>query len=212
MTPTVNSKVQDNLATDLYSQELIYRQFAPKMYGICLRFAGNKMEADDILQEGFIKILTKLKDFRNEGSFEGWIRKTIVNTAINYYRKNLKYSKFQNIDEFEVPVSNYEENIFDKISREELIDLVHQLPNGYRTIFNLNVIEGYTHKEIGEMLNISDNTSKSQLTRARSILQKKVLVLMKKKIKAPFREMKVIKNDHYRNIKIENEYSRVVNY
>jgi RNA polymerase sigma-70 factor (ECF subfamily) len=212
MTQSINNKLQDNLASDLYTQELIYRQFAPKMYGICLRFAGNKMEADDILQEGFIKVLTKLKDFRNEGSFEGWIRKTIINTAINYYRKNLKYSKFQNIDEYEVPVSNYEENIFDKISKEELIDLVHELPNGYRTVFNLNVIEGYTHKEIGEMLSISDNTSKSQLTRARSILQKKVLVLMKKKIKAPFREMKVIKNDHYRNIKIENEYSRVVNY
>lgn len=204
--------LQKNITIDINSQELIYRQFAPKMYGICLRFAGNKMEADDILQEGFIKILTKLKDFRNEGSFEGWIRKTMINTAINYYRKNLRNSKYLNIDELEVPVSNYEENIFDKISREELINLIQELPNGYRTVFNLNVVEGYTHKEIGEMLNISDNTSKSQLTRARSILQKKVLTLMKKKIKAPYREMKVIKNEHYRNIKIENEYSNVVNY
>jgi RNA polymerase sigma-70 factor (ECF subfamily) len=167
------------------------------------------MEADDILQEGFIKVMTKINDFRNEGSFESWIRRTIINTAINYYRKNLKYSKFMDIDDCEVNNTS-DETIFDKLSKEELINLIHELPNGYRTVFNLNVIEGYTHKEIGQMLNISDNTSKSQLTRARSILQKKVTSLMKKKVKVPFEDMRLIKNDKVRKLQMIKEYSQAV--
>lgn len=206
-TADINTEIY--LQNDLKSKELIYRHFAPKMYGICLRFAGNEMEADDILQEGFIKVLTKIKDFRNEGSFEGWIRRTIINTAINYYRKNLKYSKFQDIDDCEISPVN-DESIFDKLSKEELINLIHALPNGYRTVFNLNVIEGYTHKEIGQMLNISDNTSKSQLTRARSILQKKVVNLMKQKVKVPFEEMHLIKNDRAGKLQWMKEYSKAV--
>jgi len=206
---TVELNTEIYLRNDVKSKELIYRHFAPKMYGICLRFAGNEMEADDILQEGFIKVMTKINDFRNEGSFEGWIRRTIINTAINYYRKNLKYSKFMDIDDCEVNNTS-DETIFDKLSKEELINLIHELPNGYRTVFNLNVIEGYTHKEIGQMLNISDNTSKSQLTRARSILQKKVTSLMKKKVKVPFEDMRLIKNDKVRKLQMIKEYSQAV--
>ena len=194
---------------DAKSKDLIYRHFAPKMYGICLRFAGNEMEADDILQEGFIKVLTKLKDFRNEGSFEGWIRRTIINTAINYYRRNIRNAKFQDIDECEVPEVG-EESIVDKLSKEELIKLIQELPNGYRTVFNLNVIEGYTHKEIGKMLNISDNTSKSQLTRARSILQKKINALRQKKISVPFEDMRLIQKDNLRNFNMNEVYSQAV--
>jgi RNA polymerase sigma-70 factor (ECF subfamily) len=206
-TAEINTEIY--LRNDVKSHELIYRHFAPKMYGICLRFAGNEMEADDILQEGFIKVITKIKNFRNEGSFEGWIRRTIINTAINYYRRNLRYAKFYDIDDCEIPVLN-DESIFDKLSKEELVQLIQELPNGYRTVFNLNVIEGYTHKEIGQMLNISDNTSKSQLTRARSILQKKVIALMKKKITVPFEDMRLIKNDKIRNIQSTEEYSKAV--
>lgn len=191
------------------SQELLYKYFAPKMYGICLRFAGNQMEADDIMQEGFIKVFTQLKNFRNEGSFEGWIRRTFINTAINYYRKNLRSSKFQNIDDIEVTINN-EENIYDLLSKEELINIVRELPNGYRTVFNLNVIEGYTHKEIGAMLNISDNTSKSQLTRARSILQKKVTAMMKRKVKVPFENLKVVKGQNEIEQKDYTLYSEAV--
>jgi RNA polymerase sigma factor (sigma-70 family) len=206
-TAEINTDVylQDNAK----SKELIYRHFAPKMYGICLRFAGNEMEADDILQEGFIKVLTKIKDFRNEGSFEGWIRRTIINTAINYYRKNLKYSKFQDIDDCETNIVS-DETVFDKLSKEELIKLIHELPNGYRTVFNLNIIEGYTHKEIGQMLNISDNTSKSQLTRARSILQRKVISLMKQKVKVPFDEMHLIKNNTGKKLQFRKELAQAV--
>jgi RNA polymerase sigma factor (sigma-70 family) len=206
---TVDINTEVYLQDNAKSKELIYRHFAPKMYGICLRFAGNEMEADDILQEGFIKVLTKIKDFRNEGSFEGWIRRTIINTAINYYRKNVKYSKFQDIDECE---NNFgcDETVFDKLSKEELIKLIHELPNGYRTVFNLNIIEGYTHKEIGQMLNISDNTSKSQLTRARSILQRKVISMMKQKVKVPFEEMHLIKNNKGKKLHLPKEYSQAV--
>ncbi|MCD4746692.1 MAG: sigma-70 family RNA polymerase sigma factor [Bacteroidales bacterium] len=183
------------LKNDSISQKLLYNHFSPKMYGICLRFAKNIMEADDILQEGFIRVFTNLKYFRNEGSLEAWIRRTIINTAINYYRKNLKYTKEKNIDDIEI--SNVsEENVINRMSLEELLKIIQQLPNGYRTIFNLNVIEGYTHKEIGKMLNISDNTSKSQLTRAKSILRKKIQHLHKEKVKIPFEEMHVIKKDN----------------
>jgi len=206
---TAEVNIEMYLHNDNKSKELIYRHFAPKMYGICLRFAGNEMEADDILQEGFIKVLTKIKDFRNEGSFEGWIRRTIINTAINYYRKNLKYSKFQDIADGEINIAT-DESVFDNLSKEELVKIIQDLPNGYRTVFNLNVIEGYTHKEIGQMLNISDNTSKSQLTRARSILQKKVLALMKKKVKVPFEDMRLIKNDKVRKLQLMKEYSQAV--
>ncbi len=194
---------------DSKSHELLYKYFAPKMYGICLRFAGNGMEADDILQDGFIKVFTKLKEFRNEGSLEGWIRRTIINTAINQYRKNSRYSKIQDIDDLEVPITN-EESVHDKLSKEELVKLIQELPNGYRTVFNLNVIEGYTHKEIGKMLNISDNTSKSQLTRARSILQKKVLLLMKKKVQVPFENLRIIRNDRYDQFEIGHNYAEAV--
>ena len=200
--------------TDLYlqnnntSKDLLYRHFAPKMYGICLRFAGNQMEADDILQEGFIKIFTKIKDFRNEGSLEGWIRRTIINTAINYYRRNLKYTRMNNLDDLEI-TDNRDADIYSRISREELLDMIQELPIGYRTVFNLNVIEGYTHKEIGAMLNISDNTSKSQLTRARTVLMRKVKNLLKEKVKVPYENLTVIRGEN-KTISNEIEYLQAV--
>lgn len=206
---TVNLNNEMFLKGDSKSNELLYKYFAPRMYGICLRFAGNEMEADDILQEGFIKVLTKIKNFRNEGSLEGWIRRTIINTAINYYRKNQRNSRFNDIEGMEIPESNVE-NIFDKFSKEELVHLIHELPNGYRTVFNLNVIEGYTHKEIGKMLDISDNTSKSQLTRAKNILQKRILAMVKERVKVPFENMKVVKNSRPDGFEIEMEYLKAV--
>ena len=162
------------LRKEAKAQERFYKRFAPKMYGVCLRFAKNQMEADDILQEGFIKVFTNLKTYRGEGSLEGWIRRTIVNTAINLYKKNAKYTRDIEIEKAEV-VQNNDEGALDKISVQELLMLIRDLPTGYRMVFNLNVIEGYTHKEISQLLDISENTSKSQLSRARQTLQKKVL-------------------------------------
>ncbi|MCB0804348.1 MAG: sigma-70 family RNA polymerase sigma factor [Bacteroidales bacterium] len=205
-TATINTEIF--LANTDKSKELLYKHFAPRMYGICLRFAGNKMEADDILQESFIKIFRKIKNFRNEGSLEGWIRRTVINTAINFYRRNTRYAMMNDLEGFEKQDEDYV-NIYDKISYDDLQRLISELPNGYRTVFNLNVIEGYTHKEIGEMLNISDNTSKSQLTRARSVLQSKVEALFKEKVKIPFEDFRVVRNDA-EELKLDVEYSQAV--
>lgn len=191
---TENLLFEGKIANSRKNRELIYRHFASKMYPICLRFAGNRMEADDILQEGFIRIFRKLDDFRNEGSFEGWIRKTFVNTAINYFNKNKRISNYYELSEVSEPAEK-SENAYDILSKEELLRLIHNLPTGYRTVFNLNVIEGYTHKEIGEMLNISDNTSKSQLARAKQVLREKINLMVREKVKVPFDDLKLIKNE-----------------
>lgn len=161
------------LDNDSKAQGELYKHYAPKMFGICLRYAKNQMEAEDVLQEGFIKVFRYLKDYRSEGSLEGWIRRTMVNTAINFYKKKTKYQKEISLDQTE-PISNEEESAIDKLSAKELLEVIRELPDGYRMVFNLNVIEGYTHKEIGEMLKISENTSKSQLSRARGVLQDKL--------------------------------------
>jgi RNA polymerase sigma factor (sigma-70 family) len=161
------------LSNEPKAHEDFYRRFAAKMYGVCLRFAKNQMEADDILQEGFIKVFNNLSTFRNEGSLEGWVRRTVVNTAINLYKKNSKYLKDTGIEHAEI-IQNMEEGSLDRISVEELLNIIRELPVGYRMVFNLNIIEGYTHKEISELLAISENTSKSQLSRARQALQKKL--------------------------------------
>ena len=161
------------LDNDPKAQGELYKHYAPRMFGICLRYAKNQMEAEDVLQEGFIKVFRYLKDYRNEGSLEGWIRRTMVNTAINFYKKKVKYQKDVSLDLTE-PINHDEESAIDALSAKELLDVIRELPDGYRMVFNLNVIEGYTHKEIGEMLNISENTSKSQLSRARGVLQEKL--------------------------------------
>lgn len=158
------------------AQNLLYKRYVSKMYGVCLRFAKDRMEADDICQDGFIKVFNNLGSFRHEGSLEGWIRRTMVNTAINYYKKSAKYAFHLDINEIEIAGTTQESPV-DRLSAMELMELIQQLPDGYRMVFNLNVIEGYTHKEIGDKLNISENTSKSQLSRARVALQK----LIKKK-------------------------------
>lgn len=166
------------LNNDPKAQEMLYKHYAPKMFGICIRYAKTQAEAEDILQEGFIKIFTRLKDYRNDGSFEGWIRKTFVNTAINFYRKNLKSKN--DIDITDVEIENDSQmSAIDQLSTNELLEVIRELPDGYRMVFNLNVIEGYTHKEIGEMLDISENTSKSQLSRAKQALQKQLMKLIR---------------------------------
>lgn len=166
------------LKNEAKAQEQFYQRFAPKMYGVCMRFAKSQMEADDILQEGFIKVFINLKSYRNEGSLEGWIRRTIVNTAINLFKKNAKHQNNIDIDKTDAAHQlNYNARAIDNLNMEELLKLISKLPSGYRMVFNLNVIEGYTHKEIGELLQISENTSKSQLSRARQTLQKQIAEL-----------------------------------
>ena len=147
----------------------LYERFSSKMYGVCLRYAANAEEAEDILQEGFIKVFNKIGSFRNEGSFEGWIRRIFVNTAIEHFRKKTYLQ----------PITEYEEStvegkylsVLDNLAEKDIIRLVQQLSPGYRTVFNMYVVEGYTHKQIAEALGISEGTSKSQLSRAKLILQ-----------------------------------------
>jgi RNA polymerase sigma-70 factor (ECF subfamily) len=161
----------------------LYQRFAPKMYAVCLRYAGNTEEAEDILQEGFIKIFNKIGSFRSEGSFEGWIRRIFVNTAIEQFRKKT-YLK---------PITEVEENtvegkylsVLDSLAEKDIIQLVQQLSPGYRTVFNMYVVEGYTHKQIAEALGISEGTSKSQLSRAKLILQDLVKNFMEKTKQVP---------------------------
>jgi len=162
------------LENDPKAQEYLYKRYSCRMYGVCLRFARNTLEADDILQEGFIKVFSYLKDFRFEGSLEGWIRKIIVNTAINYYKSKQNEWNETSIDKF---ASNQAvaEDILDKISVGDLLQLIRELPEGYRLVFNLHVMEGYNHQEIAKILNISENTSKSQLSRARTALQQRLV-------------------------------------
>lgn len=161
--------IQGCLQDDRRMQEELYNRFSGKMYAVCLRYAGNSQEAEDILQEGFIKIFRKLSSFRGDGSFEGWIRRIFVNTAIEHFRRK-KYLQ---------PVTEKEENmlegdqisVLDGLAERDIINLIQDLSPGYRTVFNMYVVEGYTHKEIGDILGISEGTSKSQLSRAKIILQ-----------------------------------------
>jgi RNA polymerase sigma-70 factor (ECF subfamily) len=155
------------------SQEALYKQYAPRMYGVCMRYARNTLEADDILQEGFIKVFNFLKDYRQQGSLEGWIRRIVVNTAINYYRSKIHEWDEVNIEKVSGS-PNLETSEIDNLSRDELLAQIQKLPEGYRLVFNLYVIEGYNHPEIGRLLNISENTSRSQLSRARASLREKI--------------------------------------
>lgn len=154
---------------DRRMQEALYNRFSPRMYAVCLRYAGNEDEAEDILQEGFIKIFKKLDSFRSEGSFEGWIRRIFVNTAIEHFRRK-KY--MQSVSEKEEnTIEGNDVSVLDKMAAKDIMALIKQLSPGYRTVFNMYVVEGYTHKEIADMLGISEGTSKSQLSRAKVILQ-----------------------------------------
>ena len=142
------------------------------MMGVCLGYTKDKDAAKDLLQDAFIKIFTKIQHYNNEGSLEGWIRKVVVNTAIDYYRKSSKLY-VSNVEN--ETVSTVDNLILDQLNSEDLLKLIRKLPDGYRIVFNLNVVEGYTHEEIAQQLGITESTSRSQLTRARKLLQEWVL-------------------------------------
>ncbi len=169
-----NQLIKKVLEGDKRSQKTFYQRFAPKMYGVALRFARDKDEANDMLQEGFVKVFSKLQYYRGEGSLEGWIRRTIVNTAINIYKRNLKHLSSQDLDTVMIFEKNNEASPIEQMSARELLGQINQLPVGYRTVFNLYVVDGYSHKEIADLLDITENTSKSQLSRARAYLQKRI--------------------------------------
>ena len=150
-------------------QETLYARFARRMYAVCLRYARHELEAQDLMQEGFIRVFDKLKDFRMEGSLEGWIRRIMVHTAINHYRrKSFQMERFGLERMPEEPVPS---NAVERLGAEELLNMVSNLPEGYRTVFNLFAIEGYDHAEIANLLGCGESTSRSQLAKARRMLQ-----------------------------------------
>ena len=154
-------------------QEMLYRQTAPKMLAVCMRYARDRMEAEDVLQQGYIKVFQKVDAYRGDGSFEGWIRKVMVNTAIESYRKNLRTLNVVPIeDAFEQPSSGFD---FSRLGMQDLMGIIQKLSDGYRMVFNMYIIEGYSHKEIAEALGISEGASKSQLSRARAILKEEII-------------------------------------
>ncbi len=149
-------------------QKGLYQQYYRKMFGVCLRYTDHKDDAEDVLQDGFIKVLKHIKGFKGKGSLEGWIRRIMVHTAIEHYRKRSRYFMVDIDHAGEVEL---QADQLSQLSKEELVTMIQALPPGYRTVFNLYVVEGFPHKEIAGMLGISEGTSKSQLSRAKSLLK-----------------------------------------
>ncbi len=174
-----NELIEKCIAGDKKAQEKLYTQYAPKFWGVCLRYAKNRASAEDLLQEGFIKVFSNLKQYSGNGSFEGWMRKTIVNTAINQYRKDLIKKNEQQFNEDISFGNHFEPSAIDKLTIGELVELVQHIPERYRVVFNLYVFDGYFHREIAQMLNISIKTSRSYLLRGREMLKKLVETKLK---------------------------------
>lgn len=167
--------IRQCLNNERQAQFKLYEKYSPALFGVCLRYAKNSTDAEDILQEGFIKVFRYLKDFGGRGSFEGWLRKIMVNSALNFYKRKNLISKGVDPETVQYYVATENDvNAVAKMNHEELLNIIKNLPDGYRTVFNLNVIEGYSHKEIGSLMQISVNTSKSQLSRARKSLKRTI--------------------------------------
>lgn len=165
---------------DAASQKEVFTRYGSKMLGVCKRYARTNEDAEDILQDAFIKIFDKLRQFKFEGSFEGWIRRIVVNTALKKYSV-IRYNKELVGYDTTVQQESIAEGplAYNQLSQKDLLALIHQLPDGYRLIFNLHVIEGYQHEEIAVMLGIQPGTSRSQLVKARNMLQKQIIELQK---------------------------------
>jgi RNA polymerase sigma-70 factor (ECF subfamily) len=168
---TIEDLVQGCKRGERQAQEGLYRQLVSTMMGICLRYAKDRDDAEDILQTGFIRVFQKISDFRMEGSFEGWVKRIMVNTALEHYRKNLRTLTSVSLDQVQEEVCFSDWNALEV---EDLLNVIQSLPNGYRMVFNMYALEGYSHKEIAEELGITESGSKSQLSRARALLKEKI--------------------------------------
>jgi RNA polymerase sigma factor (sigma-70 family) len=163
---------------DPSAQRELYNRYSPKMLSVCYRFGNSREDAEDMLQEGFIKIFTQIHTFQNKGAFEGWIRRIIVHTCINFLKKNKKFSNSIDLDQADY-LEVKEETMPSVMQARQIIECIRQLPLGYRTVLNLYAMEGYSHKEIADMLDIEESTSRSQYTRAKVMLEG---ILIKKRI------------------------------
>ena len=158
---------------DRAAQKALFDLLSPKMFAICIRYMGSREAAEDVLQEGFISLFSKLDSYSGEGSFEGWARKVFVNTALMTLRRNDVMRQSEDIESAR-SISGIDVSALQCISYKELMGMIAELPPGFRTVFNLFLIEGYSHKEISGMLGISEATSRSQLQRARVMLQNRI--------------------------------------
>lgn len=163
---------------DRRAQRELYDRFASRMFSVCYRYADDRDSANDLLQDGFITVFTKLRSYTGIGSFEGWMRKIFVNTALMQLRKNDVLRDTQDIEElkFNTPMVD---NILDTIEGKDIMELISKMPIGFKTVFNLSVFDGYSHQEIAAQLNISEGASRSQLSRARFWLQERIVELNK---------------------------------
>jgi len=157
------------LRGDRDAQTEFYNRFSPKMFALCYRYANNYHTAEDILQEGFVKVFTYLDRYEARGSLEGWIRRIMVNAALEFLRKKAPTDRFHELDE--VREINVPDNMLDKMETRVVMDLIQQIPDGYREVLNLFIVEGYSHQEISEMMKITESNSKIRLMRARAMLQ-----------------------------------------
>jgi len=156
-------------------QEILYRKYAPLMYTVCLGYAGNRSAAQDVLQDGFVKVFQNIGKFNKDkpnSTLEGWIRRILVNTAIDLHRKKARLNNLISENEPLENAHSKDHDVFEKLGMEDIVKQLNRLPDGARLIFNMHALEGYPHKEIAAKLNISEGTSKSQFSRARELLQK----------------------------------------
>ena len=166
------------LNNEATAQRELYNRYSPKMLAVCYRFAHNREDAEDMLQEGFIKVFSQIHIFRNQGAFEGWVRRIIVHTCINNLKKNKKFNESVDIIHATGAMVR-EESVPSIVQAKQIVECIRMLPIGYRTVLNLYAIEGYSHREIGMMLDIEESTSRSQYTRAKAMLEE---ILVRKKI------------------------------
>src|SRR5215204_4293933 len=175
---TDDAILQGCLRKDTTAQRELYNRYSPKMLSVCYRFAHHREDAEDMLQEGFIKVFSQIHTFQNKGAFEGWIRRIIVHTCINHLKKNKRFNESVDIIHA-TGVQVREESIPSIVQAKQVVECIRLLPIGYRTVLNLYAIEGYSHKEIAGMLDIEESTSRSQYTRAKQMLEE---ILIRKKI------------------------------
>jgi RNA polymerase sigma-70 factor (ECF subfamily) len=164
---------------DTGARKKLYELYAPAMLGICVRYVAEKETARDILHEGFIKVFTKIDSYSGAGSFEGWIRRIFVTSALEYIRSEKAFSGTVSLDYCDEKGGNGDTYIVEKLSADEIVQCINELPAGFKTIFNLYAVEGYSHAEIAEMLHIQEASSRSQFSRARQLLQTKIQNLYK---------------------------------
>src|SRR6478735_2090166 len=175
---TDDAILQGCLRNNTTAQRELYQRFSPRMLSVCYRFAHNREDAEDMLQEGFIKVFSQIHTFQNKGAFEGWIRRIMVHTCINNLKKNKKFN--ESVDLIHATsIQVREESVPSIVQAKQVVECIRLLPIGYRTVLNLYAIEGYSHREIGSMLDIEESTSRSQYTRAKQMLED---ILIKKKI------------------------------